>query len=53
MPSGSPMSSGSSNDRVTIGIGGQVAEVAFAEVGLRLHAAHDVDESFSDRKSVV
>lgn len=33
-----------SNDRLTIGIGGQVAEVTFVEVELRLHAARRTDE---------
>lgn len=43
---------GASNDRVTIGIGGRVAEVTFAEVELRLHSAHDADESVSWRADV-
>ncbi|MGH9225750.1 MAG: hypothetical protein ACRD2W_18630 [Acidimicrobiales bacterium] len=39
-------------DRVTVGIGGQVAEVTFVEVGLRLHAVHDVDEAVDWRADV-
>jgi len=41
-----------STDRATIGIGGQVAEVTFVEVELRLHAIHDVDEYVSWRADV-
>lgn len=41
-----------STDKVLIGIGGQVAEVTFAEVELRLHAADEVDEFTSWRAAV-
>lgn len=35
---------GSSQDRLLVGIGGQVVEVAFVEVELRLYAPHEPDE---------
>ncbi|MGH2651975.1 MAG: hypothetical protein ACRDHK_12290, partial [Actinomycetota bacterium] len=41
-----------SNDRLTIGIGGQVAEVTFVEVELRLHAARRTDEFVAWRGDV-
>lgn len=39
------------DDRVLVGIGGQVVEVAFAEVELRLHAPHN-DELISWRSDI-
>ena len=41
-----------STDTVLVGIGGQVVEVAFAEVELRLHAPHDIAEVVSWRTDV-
>ena len=41
-----------SEDRATIGIGGQVVEVAFVEVELRLHHVHDAEQSMSWRADV-
>jgi hypothetical protein len=39
-----------SGDRIHIGIGGQVAEVTFAEVELRLHVADEASEFISWRE---
>lgn len=41
-----------SDDKAVIGIGGQVVEVTFAEVELRLHAPDDADEFISWRADV-
>ena len=41
-----------STDRVLIGIGGQVAEVTFAEVELRVHAPDDAEALISWRADV-
>lgn len=42
----------SSQDRLLVGIGGQVVEVAFVEVELRLHAPHDPEEMLTWRADV-
>ena len=42
----------SSDDRALVGIGGQVVEVTFAEVELRLHAPNDPDETIEWRADV-
>jgi len=41
-----------STDKVLIGIGGQVVEVSFAEVELRLHAPDDAEDFISWRSDV-
>ena len=41
-----------SEDRLLIGVGGQVVEVGFVEVELRLHAPHDPGEVISWRTDV-
>lgn len=40
------------DDSLTIGIGGQIVDVTFTEVELRLHAAHDADQFVSWRADV-
>jgi hypothetical protein len=43
---------GSTDDRLLVGIGGQVVEVAFVEVELRLHAPRRPDEMITWRADV-